>query len=172
MFPRVLLACALSATFPLAALAQRPTDEEKEFLYARRVKLVLDPKSKSLDFKMAISQVAQHPKGFPVLLQAAELYGKERAKDKQSRVRWQEALRHIVLHKDGPSQTPEALIPDLVELLDKKSAAGLAPVVRFLGAMGPKAKAAIPALEKVRDGPNEQLALAALRAIKEIRGQK
>ncbi len=67
----------------------------------------------------------------------------------------------------------KAAVPDLVNYLNKLPAWGIRPeFIELLGAIGPDAKAALPKLHELLDGPDFELALAADEAIQKIEAKK
>jgi HEAT repeat protein len=64
-------------------------------------------------------------------------------------------------------------VPDLVNYLNKPPSRGMEPeLIELLGAIGPDAKAALPKLRELRDGPDFELALAADESIQKIEAKK
>jgi len=179
----------ISLGVALLALSATHADDEADFIKARRLKVfernrsvVLDEKSSDKDFWAAwnyfhtpITSPGLSPEEaqrFKVFCNGAIAYEKSKAKYRgQLRLDLMcEAVRRVAIsRRDLLGMVPESVIKRHVLYLEDPGRRGLS--IGFLRTMGPRAKEAIPALEKIRDGEDDNMAIAAFSALKKIRGK-
>jgi hypothetical protein len=70
-----------------------------------------------------------------------------------------------------PADFPDRGIPHLIAALEDMRNEDLVRQIEFIGKLGRRARGALPALRKWRDGGEQVVALAAFRAIKQIEGR-
>jgi hypothetical protein len=186
---RALTAAAVLLSFAGPSFSQK-VDEEKAFLRSRWIKILMNPDTKLDAFKKAIGDLIQSAGGYsPLVVENVELFLKVARSRKEEPFRWNAFTNAIVIisHCCQASKFPKnkdflpvaekmkkLVTDDVVKqsieyLKDRKNAEW---AISFLTCIPERAAAAIPELEKIRDEPNDRLALMALNALKVIQKKK
>ncbi|MBP3954893.1 HEAT repeat domain-containing protein [Gemmata sp. G18] len=86
---------------------------------------------------------------------------------------YEDGYEHVMRVLKRNTSAAKAALPDLVSYLNKPPSWGVqTEFIELLGAIGPDAKAALPKLRELLDGPDFDLALAAQEAIQRIEAKK
>lgn len=159
----------LAAWASLACLAlgqqQELTPEEEKFLVERAKKQLAsdDPKAVGLG---AFYLSDKKPEHRPLVVEAILKY------KKTDKARYNAAF-FSYRTSVPPKEVPAEMVPEYVGLIEKFKKDFIPDPIRVFQEMGPRAKAAVPLLEWIRDNnPDQQTALAARRALQAIQGKK
>jgi len=173
----------LVLVFPLTAVGQfqKLSEEEKQILLALNVKAL---KAKEwAKYRDAAHDLAMTAKGrIPLEKEILSLSKKRLADpdDKDTATRWQTMMEQYWAQGCGkfmesqvkPADMKEEMIDQLISLFRAKWNRGGQTMVTYLGDIGPRAKKALPYLEKFQEEKLLQGELIdVIRAIKKIKGK-
>jgi hypothetical protein len=173
-----LACCVLVCACPSAVDAQKKLtkEEEKKLLLEKAGKALMD--TDVADFNKALIDLARaKADGLPYLQKAANFYASDldKAQKLQDQMlidallaRFKSVLRQIPIDKIDDRHAQQ-----LAESFtaDKKSEYVLIADIEFLGKLGPRAKAALPALKKIKPDPKKKSPMVAQKAIQQIEGK-
>jgi hypothetical protein len=106
-----------------------------------------------------------YPRGVELLARGAEFY---RGRDKE---RWKACLNRLV--QLGPAlskKVPDSVIPDFGRALVHYQVEGKKQILQYVSSFGARARPLLPTLRAIKEDADQEVALAAFRALRQIEG--
>ncbi len=143
-----------------------PAPTEEECFRLRKAKEALLLSGAQGEWRRAFTELRRLPGGVEALLDCADQLRGQEGKP------WRGCVEVLVeMFHAAPADFPDRGVPHLIAALEDTRNEDPVRQIEFIGKLGRRARGALPALRKRRDGGEQVVALAAFRAIMQIEGR-